>query len=247
MGSNLGRFMTPDPVMGSATISDPQSWNRYSYALNNTLRFVDPNGEAPIDATLMNHLVNFTEWASPIANQQADSTLRDHAMGNTVMMSRDGKAILDQLNFDTNNPFFDSNQVRGSVRGRLVDLYIHDLGNDVLQEIAMWSNLPSTTIADLEQALGHLDVVDDERGKKGKAAKQVGAVVKYIPEIGGLLNKVASGVSYGFNAAVERGYQAYLRQIAEDQIRAAAEKKKKEEEKKKGCTDGEKKNSCPTQ
>ncbi len=42
--SSLGRFMTPDPLMASAHASNPQTWNRYSYALNNPLRYVDPTG-----------------------------------------------------------------------------------------------------------------------------------------------------------------------------------------------------------
>jgi RHS repeat-associated protein len=40
---NLGRFLTPDQVQGNAI--EPQSWNRFSYAGNNPLKFVDPNGE----------------------------------------------------------------------------------------------------------------------------------------------------------------------------------------------------------
>jgi RHS repeat-associated protein len=39
-----GRFTSPDPLMASAHASNPQTWNRYAYALNNPLRFVDPNG-----------------------------------------------------------------------------------------------------------------------------------------------------------------------------------------------------------
>jgi RHS repeat-associated protein len=39
-----GRFMTPDPLMASAKAYDPQTWNRYSYTLNNPLRFIDPDG-----------------------------------------------------------------------------------------------------------------------------------------------------------------------------------------------------------
>jgi RHS repeat-associated protein len=42
--SSLGRFLSPDPLMASARISNPQTWNRYSYVLNNPLRFVDPDG-----------------------------------------------------------------------------------------------------------------------------------------------------------------------------------------------------------
>lgn len=39
-----GRFTSPDPLMTSGTVGDPQSWNRYSYSLNNPLRYIDPNG-----------------------------------------------------------------------------------------------------------------------------------------------------------------------------------------------------------
>lgn len=42
--SSLGRFMTPDPLMASAKVWNPQTWNRYAYALNNPLRFIDPTG-----------------------------------------------------------------------------------------------------------------------------------------------------------------------------------------------------------
>lgn len=43
-GSSLGRFMTPDPLLNSGQPWDPQTWNRYSYTLNNPLRYTDPLG-----------------------------------------------------------------------------------------------------------------------------------------------------------------------------------------------------------
>lgn len=39
---NLGRFVSVDPVGGSAGSS--QSWNRHSYVLNNPVVLVDPRG-----------------------------------------------------------------------------------------------------------------------------------------------------------------------------------------------------------
>ncbi len=41
-GSNMGRFMSPDPTGGK--LEDPQSLNRYAYVRNNPLSFTDPTG-----------------------------------------------------------------------------------------------------------------------------------------------------------------------------------------------------------
>ncbi len=48
----LGRFLSVDPI-DSGTVKNPQGWNRYSYTLNNPIRFVDRDGnvaETPWDA-----------------------------------------------------------------------------------------------------------------------------------------------------------------------------------------------------
>jgi len=42
--SSMGRFMSPDPENFGANIMNPQSWNMYSYAMNNPLINVDPDG-----------------------------------------------------------------------------------------------------------------------------------------------------------------------------------------------------------
>jgi RHS repeat-associated protein len=42
--SSVGRFFTPDTLLGSGRVQIPQSWNRLAYALGNPLRFVDPTG-----------------------------------------------------------------------------------------------------------------------------------------------------------------------------------------------------------
>jgi RHS repeat-associated protein len=39
-----GRFTTPDPYLGSADPSNPQSWNRYAFVVNNPLSSSDPLG-----------------------------------------------------------------------------------------------------------------------------------------------------------------------------------------------------------
>lgn len=44
MSSAQGRFTGADPLLNSGRPWNPQTWNRYSYALNNPLKFNDPTG-----------------------------------------------------------------------------------------------------------------------------------------------------------------------------------------------------------
>jgi len=39
-----GRFTSTDPLLSSGRPDNPQTWNRYSYSLNNPLLYVDPSG-----------------------------------------------------------------------------------------------------------------------------------------------------------------------------------------------------------
>jgi RHS repeat-associated protein len=41
----LGRFYSADPENAGANQNKPQSWNAYSYSINNPYRYTDPNGE----------------------------------------------------------------------------------------------------------------------------------------------------------------------------------------------------------
>lgn len=47
---SLGRFASPDPLLASASLELPQTWNRYSYVVNNPLALVDPDGLYPSPA-----------------------------------------------------------------------------------------------------------------------------------------------------------------------------------------------------
>jgi RHS repeat-associated protein len=43
----IGRFLSPDSIVPDP--ANPQSLNRYSYCLNNPLRYIDPSGHSPVD------------------------------------------------------------------------------------------------------------------------------------------------------------------------------------------------------
>ena len=52
MSAAQGRFTSPDPLARSASPALPQTWNRYSYALNNPLKYIDPDGKCSAPAGL---------------------------------------------------------------------------------------------------------------------------------------------------------------------------------------------------
>jgi RHS repeat-associated protein len=45
---NLGRFLSVDPTWSSADHVKPQTWNRYSYVLNNPINNMDPDGRCGV-------------------------------------------------------------------------------------------------------------------------------------------------------------------------------------------------------
>jgi len=42
--SAQGRFTSPDPLLSSGRTENPQTWNRFTYTLNNPLKYTDPLG-----------------------------------------------------------------------------------------------------------------------------------------------------------------------------------------------------------
>jgi RHS repeat-associated protein len=78
--SNLGRFLSVDPVGG--TVDSSQSWNRYSYVRNNPIRAIDPNGEDLID--VVNGVANGL-GSTLLANSGRRQPLNsDYQLGQTI-------------------------------------------------------------------------------------------------------------------------------------------------------------------
>jgi RHS repeat-associated protein len=76
----LGRFMSEDPSWDSAALADPQTWNRYSYAKNNPVRFTDPDGKIAVADDIVIGLVIGTAILSEAylqAPSAADPNIRN--------------------------------------------------------------------------------------------------------------------------------------------------------------------------
>ena len=58
----MGRFMSPDPTTASFHPENPQTLNRYLYALNNPLNTIDPDGKQPITITVYTWIPYKSTW-----------------------------------------------------------------------------------------------------------------------------------------------------------------------------------------
>lgn len=77
---HLGRFLAVDPAAESMDPGSPQSFNRYAYAMNNPLRYRDPDGEAvetPWDA--LNVGIGIASLTANIASGNVGGALLDAA------------------------------------------------------------------------------------------------------------------------------------------------------------------------
>jgi RHS repeat-associated protein len=81
-----GRFLTVDPAIGSAGADNPESWNRYSYVLNDTVNSHDPQGLcavliAGITQTPSHNSTDAADQAREFANEIGAITAYPYAGG----------------------------------------------------------------------------------------------------------------------------------------------------------------------
>jgi RHS repeat-associated protein len=102
--STQGRFISVDPLGSSAIVSDPQSFNRYTYVLNNPLKYIDPDG---LDAQnpwndlsdeerkrLASKFTTVKDASNPTAEE---STAAGQAFNNTVQVVNKDGSINEEL------------------------------------------------------------------------------------------------------------------------------------------------------
>ncbi|RLD72707.1 MAG: hypothetical protein DRI87_05400 [Bacteroidetes bacterium] len=76
----LGRFLSPDNFVQSATYS--QNYNRYSYALNNPLKYTDPSGEIVWVPIVIGAVIG-TYMGGTLANNDYNPVNWDYSSGKT--------------------------------------------------------------------------------------------------------------------------------------------------------------------
>lgn len=86
-----GRFLSVDPTWSSADLSRPQSWNRYSYVMNNPVNMTDPDGKVPILVNLLGELaVDFVTDGNPTGTSADDPPRTQAEFDQRV---KDGRAV----------------------------------------------------------------------------------------------------------------------------------------------------------
>lgn len=192
--SPQGRFVSVDPLGASAHASQPQTWNRYSYVLNNPMRHTDSTGmvvdtmsQAEIEKKKMEQAEKQEEPpqqpAQPVATESA--TLQNAPMcGNAIPTT----VIVDQMNqpeFGIQNIEGKDSLVAGVVLrftfldqlGRPIDGVIGEVVEDVQQQKIIQTTDPTPLI----QGQGK-DLVANATGsvpQRGNGAQERAALTRF--------------------------------------------------------------------
>jgi RHS repeat-associated protein len=146
--SSLGRFMTPDPLMASAHVSNPQTWNRYSYALNNPLRITDPEGLYPSPA------YNCDKDHKACLNDQQRALLEKSTITDKNGNKLSGEKLYNSLSEKQQNAFV-------NVTDRLASIKLSD-GSTALSKVTSLTSIETDRVkGNVDASLGNLIKNDD--------------------------------------------------------------------------------------
>jgi RHS repeat-associated protein len=100
---NIGRFMSPDSIVQSP--NNPQTLNRYSYCINNPLKYVDPSGQVVeingYDASQIYSMINwdYDIWAYVSQSMNSNTLGLSYEWYNYQKSNSDVAQALVQSNF----------------------------------------------------------------------------------------------------------------------------------------------------
>jgi hypothetical protein len=204
-------------------LNNPQSLNRYTYALNNPLGLVDPDGKNPIDPQLLYRVQHFNDWAGPIADANARRMISECSSGGSGCgnLSKQDRLDATQRNYDW-----------------LRDEQMKMLSDQVDQQVLAWANQSTTTADEVYAAAGRIKGSQNDqnatRNKVKDAAGNVGSFGKFIPEIGEAVGTIGDIVDKAMGTFTD-SYQDYLQNVATSQLNAIGKSKDEAEKKKQSC------------
>jgi RHS repeat-associated protein len=98
-----GRFTSPDKPFADQHVHDPQSWNLYSYARNNPLRYIDDDGEA-VKETIVYKTYDVRGKTAAEAHANALAASGISADGQPMMGSTSGPMKIANMVIDPGQP-----------------------------------------------------------------------------------------------------------------------------------------------
>lgn len=182
-GSNLGRFINPDPSgLAAQSPADPQSWNLYVYVRNNPLINIDPTG---LDCVYANDAGNGLE--------SVDHDSNSGECGANGGSWAPGYVNEDWVHFNDRTELFQVGSINGSDNSATVDYTMFAAGATTqfnANETACTSGCAGFSLANANWLVNQLVGKSIPGGLSGYIQFLVG---RETPLRGGLLNKLVSG------------------------------------------------------
>jgi len=227
--SAQGRFTSVDPARESADPRNPQSWNRYDYAFNNPLKYVDLNGK----------------WPTYIHERMIDEAFPG--------LSKEQRQVLKKASSDTDY----NNKVNGKKPQEPESSFVHSMSDGLHNQSAEEAKKLATRFIESNEQTAQKQQEAYEKdggvGVSNEALKSFGNALHtvtdatspahqgYQPWIGtdSIKGKAAAAAHIAREAtisdkelkkAVEAARNAYRKTFGEDRLQQAIHRKKEEKQ-----------------
>jgi RHS repeat-associated protein len=158
---SLGRFVSPDPLLSSGRVENPQTWNRYPYVLGNPMRFVDPSGLYEWDESAGGELTD-EQLRSISEDKSVSKRLRKTARRHLEFRNR-FRQSLDEARALANSGTFDEESHRETVVESVNSYGTENDGSNV--RVGVGESRGGTSRLDQDTGLVHLTFRKSDGGK----------------------------------------------------------------------------------